>query len=208
MKKVFFIALVLSAFFPLNAQEKINQSVWDRWDPSSVIMANTAVNADYMTQEEKTVILITNLARLDGQLFSETFLDTYLADEEKNKYSRSLYKDLKPVKNLPMLNPEQDLFEAARGHALKSGKNGQVGHQGFDSRFKPLMKKYNSVAENCAYGYEKGIDIAIQLLIDKDVPSLGHRTNMLNPEYNSVGVSIEPHKTYKFNCVMDFGRKN
>ncbi len=208
MKKFLFSIILLTLFFFSSAQENIDDKTWARWDSAVLSKANTGANADYLSPEEKMVLLITNLARLDGPLFSETFLDNFLQGEEKNKYSKSLYKDLKSVKGLQPLNPEMDLYSAASGHALKSGKNGQVGHQGFDARFKPLMKKYNSVAENCAYGYEKGIDNAIQLLIDKDVPSLGHRTNMLNPEYNSVGVSIKPHKTYKYNCVMDFGRKN
>ena len=30
----------------------------------------------------------------------------------------------------------------------------------------------------------------------------------LNEIYNSVGVAIRPHKTYRVNCVMDFGQKN
>jgi len=30
---------------------------------------------------------------------------------------------------------------------------------------------------------------------------------MLNPEMNSIGVSIQPHKGYRYNCVMDFGKK-
>jgi len=159
-----------------------------------------------MTSEEKLIILITNLARTDGDLFSETFLAAYLEGENKNSYTKSLYKDLKSINDLPMLFPEKDLFTVAKGHAEKSGKTGHVGHNGFESRFKPLMKKYNSVAENCAYGYDLAIDISIQLLIDQDVPKLGHRINMLSPDFNSVGVSIQPHKKYRFNCVMDFGR--
>jgi len=206
MKKLLFSLIFFSACTLLDAQKIIGEKVWNRWDPVTIARANTASEVDYMTSEEKMVILITNLARVDGPLFSETFLNAYLEGEEKNRFSKSLYKDLKTVKGLQALYPEKDLFEAANGHAVKSGKSGHVGHQGFDARFKPLMKKYISVAENCAYGYDKGIDIALQLLIDKDVPKLGHRINMLNPEFNSVGVSIQPHKSYRSNCVMDFGK--
>jgi len=206
MKKSFLPLLFLLLSIPLNAQKLIDEEVWALWDSLVIQKANTAIDVDYMTSEEKMVILINNLARTDGLLFSETFLNAYLEGEEKTKYSKSLYKDLKSVKNLPLLHPEKDMYDAALGHAVKSGKTGHLGHQGFDARFKPLMKKYNSVAENCAYGYDMAIDIAIQLLIDEDVPSLGHRVNMLNPEFDSVGVSIQPHKTYRYNCVMDFGR--
>jgi hypothetical protein len=206
MKKLLFSLLFIFSGYLLNAQKYIDEKVWNRWDSVIIAKANTAANVDYMSSEEKLVILITNLARVDGPLFSETFLKMYLEGEKTNKYSKSLYRELKNVKGLQALYPEKDLYKAAEGHAIKSGKNGQVGHQGFDARFKPLMKKYNSVAENCAYGFDKAVDISVQLLVDKDIPSLGHRINMLNPDFNSVGVSIQPHKKYRYNCVMDFGR--
>jgi len=206
MIRLLFASLFIICLFQLEAQVYVDEKVWNRWDSLSIARANTALNADYLTSEEKLVILITNLARTDGILFSETFLDTYMEGRVKNKYSKSLYRDLRSVKDLHALHPEKDLYSIALGHAKKSGKSGHIGHQGFESRFKPMMKKYSSVAENCAYGYDKAIDITLQLLIDEDVPNLGHRLNMLNPEFDSVGVSIQPHKSYRFNCVMDFGR--
>jgi uncharacterized protein YkwD len=61
------------------------------------------------------------------------------------------------------------------------------------------------MAENCDYGNNKAFDIVMSLLIDEDVPSLGHRENILDPEYKYVGTSIQPHKRYDWNCVIDFG---
>lgn len=205
MKKFTFLLLLAFSFALIQAQVYVDEKIWIRWDSLVISKANTAINTDYLTSEEKLVILVTNLARTDGVLFCETFLNTYLEGKKPNKYTKSLYKDLKKIKGLPLLYPEKDLFEVAKGHAIKSGKSGHVGHQGFEARFKPLMKKYNAVAENCAYGYESAIDIALQLLVDEDIPDLGHRVNMLSKEYNSIGVSIQPHKDYRFNCVMDFG---
>jgi uncharacterized protein YkwD len=205
MTKLLLLLLILFPVFHVSAQKRIDDKIWSQWDSTTIAKANTAADADYMTSEEKLVILITNLARINGQLFSETFLNSYLEGEEKDKYSKSLYKDLKPVKNLPLLHPENDLYKIAEGHAIKSGKSGKLGHQGFDARFKPVMKKYNRVGENCAYGFDTAFDIALQLLIDKDVKDLGHRVNMLSKDFDSIGVSIQPHKTYRYNCVMDFG---
>ena len=61
--------------------------------------------------------------------------------------------------------------------------------------------------ENCSYGYSRGIDVVMQLLIDKGVKSLGHRKNLLS---NSVGMgaSIQPHKTYAHCAVLDFWDTN
>ena len=71
-----------------------------------------------------------------------------------------------------------------------------------------LRNPYNHVGENCSYGYERAIDIVISLLIDKGIKNLGHRNNILSPDFNSIGVAIRPHKTYRVNCVMDFGSRD
>ncbi len=184
-----------------------SQDAMQQWDKDVISKANTGANTSYLSEEEKKVILLTNLARYDGKLFSESFLEDFLQGQKPTKFTRSLFRDLEKVKSLPMLEPEKDLFEIALGHAELSGKNGTTGHQRFEKRFDPVMGKYNAVAENCAYGFENALNNVLQLLIDEGINSLGHRKNMLNPDYNSIGVSIQNHKEYRFNCVMDFGRK-
>jgi len=171
MKKLLItLFLILPGTF-LFSQKYIDVKVWNRWDSLTIAKANTAINADFMTSEEKLVILITNLARFDGPLFSETFLNSYLEGEEKNKYNKSLYKDLKSVKGLQALYPEKDLYEIAEGHAIKSGKNGRVGHQGFEARFKPLMKNIIQLPKTVLMAMIWLWILPWQLLIDKDVPT-------------------------------------
>ena len=52
-----------------------------------------------------------------------------------------------------------------------------------------------------------GLEIILSLLIDHDVPSLGHREICLSPEFKSVGVSVQPHNSkYNQNAVLDFAR--
>ncbi|MCK4920209.1 MAG: CAP domain-containing protein [Bacteroidales bacterium] len=184
-----------------------SQDAMQQWDKDVISKANTGANTSYLSEEEKKVILLTNLARYDGKLFSESFLEDFLQGQKPTKFTRSLFRDLEKVKSLPMLEPEKDLFEIALGHAELSGKNGTTGHQRFEKRFDPVMGKYNAVAENCAYGFENAFNNVLQLLIDEGINDVGHRKNMLNPDYNSIGVSIQDHKEYRFNCVMDFGRK-
>ena len=48
-----------------------------------------------------------------------------------------------------------------------------------------------------------GKDIVMQLLIDHDVPSLGHRINCLNKEYTKIGVSVQPHIKWDICAVID-----
>jgi len=198
------LAILMAGFEGLHAQMPDN---FDDWNDTIIARAHTAIDTDYLTEDEKKVILYSNLARADGPLFAETFLKEYmrLKDLGSSRYTRSLFTDLKNVKNLPMLMPEKDLYNGARGHAIWSGKKGYEGHKGFNKRFDPLMKKYMEVGENIYYGQYTPLEIVIQLLIDEGISDLGHRINLLNPKFNSIGVSIRPHKEFEYNCVMGFG---
>jgi len=188
----------------LQAQE---EGAFRKWDESVLNRANTAVHAEFLNEDEKKVIFITNLARADGPLFAETFLKQYmiLKDMKGNKYTRSLFRELQEVKDLPMLLPEKELYNVARDHATRSGMKGFEGHKGFKNRYGPVMTKYMEVGENIYYGKYTAEEIVLQLLIDEGIEDLGHRKNILNPRFNSIGVSIKPHKSYSYNCVMSFG---
>jgi hypothetical protein len=189
---------------PLKAQ-KIDFN-W-RWDEETVKEARTAEDAYFLNEDEKKVIMYANLARADGSLFASTFLDEYIRIKKlkPDSYIRSLYDELEQVRDLPMLLPERDLYKVARDHASWSGKKGYEGHKGFKQRFAPMMKKYVEVGENIYYGPYTPLEIVIQLLIDEGIEDLGHRKNLLNPRFNSIGVAIKPHKRYEYNCVMGFG---
>lgn len=185
--------------------------VWERWDAELIRELHTAEHIEYLNEEEKKVVLFMNMARHNGPLFAETFLQSYIRENsvESTKYVKSLYRDLKKISGLKPLQIEEDLTSVAQGHATISGRTGHMGHKDFKKRFNPFMgNPYYHVGENCSYGYEQAIDIVLTLLIDEGVKDVGHRKNILNAEFNSVGVAIRPHKTYRVNCVIDFGQQN
>jgi hypothetical protein len=200
--------IIVLAFLCLTLWVKAQDSgIFTEWDNSVISRANTAADAEFLTDDEKKVILIANLARADGALFTQTFLRQYLIlkDLKSNDYIESLYRDLQRVKDMPMLLPEKELYDVARDHAIRSGKKGFKGHKGFKNRYSPVMSKYIIVGENIYYGKYTPEEIIMQLLIDEGIEDLGHRKNLLNPKFNSVGVSIKPHKEYTYNCVMSLG---
>lgn len=207
MRRKLFLLILLAHPLILLAQS----DPWQAWDANVVRTLNTAADTEYLNEEEKKVILFMNMARQNGPLFSESFLETYMQENqlENSSYIRSLQRDLKKAKGLAPLFPEKDLTAIAQGHAVRSGEKGTTGHNEFKKRFEPLMgDPYMHVAENCSYGYERAIDIVLSLLIDEGIKSLGHRNNILAPDFNSVGVAIRPHKSYRVNCVMDFGSRD
>jgi len=176
------------------------------WDLKILEKANTAKNESYLTDQEKEVLFYCNLVRLDPKLFLETYFKKYLdSTKENNNYTKSLIKTLKSAKSSDALYPSEKLYSSAKEHAIEFGKKGKTGHGNFDKRFMKIIKECDcTVGENCDYGNDKALNIVMSLLIDDDVPDLGHRTNILDPVYKNIGVSIQPHKKYNWNCVMDF----
>lgn len=209
MKNTAYLLFILALQF--HSTLKAQTSVWDRWDPEVVGKLFTSRSIPYMNEEEQKVVLFMNMARHDGALFAETFLNSYVEinQVEHTPFLKSLYRDLAKVAGIVPLVPEEDLTSVAQGHAVKSGETGHVGHKDIKKRFAPLRgNPYIEWAENCSYGYEEAISIVITLLIDEGIETMGHRKNILNTSYNSVGVAIRPHTSYRVNCVIDFGKRN
>ncbi len=184
----------------------------EKWDPETLKKARNAHQINYLTEVEKDVIFYSNLVRMNPPLFEKTFLLTYIKknDIQPNKWIRSLKIALRKTKPMEQLTPKEDLFQAAKKHAIDMGKSGKVGHKSskgksFNDRFKHLRKSYNQLYENCNYGLIDGLSIVCDFLIDEDVKDAGHRKTLLNAELRYIGTSVRPHKEYLTNCVQDFG---
>jgi uncharacterized protein YkwD len=214
MKKIFFLSFLItfSNYF-LCAQFDI-QNALSQWNKEVINQANTAKNAAYLTEKEKNVIFYTNLVRLQPKLFWETIAKPFIIEyerREKTKYVLSLENTLLNMKPVKVYQPNKELSEAAKFHAEDMGKVGKVGHSSsdgtsFGARLERFLKQKTAMAENCAYGSEDPLKTTMQLLIDEGVEGEGHRVSLLSSTYNSMGVSIKPHKTYNFNTVQDFAR--
>ncbi len=196
------------------------------WTREELKMANTAGDADYLTGEEKDIVIYMNLARMDGERFFNTFLQDFIDDyNEKMKqysnyerlrinrsagYYRSLKTDLKNIKLLPVFWPDEALSWVAKQHAKDLNRNNFAAHRSSDGRMPKdrIAKVYpnRSSGENLAFGFSSGLGNICLLLLDKGVPDLGHRKMILNTssQLNTVGVSIQPHKTYRHCAVIDF----
>lgn len=211
MKLIFLFSLLLLTTAVSYSQQTINEyNLAKNWPKEILKQASVDDDVNFMKPEEKEVIFIFNLARLDGSLFVKTILEPYL--EAKNIKSdrnvKSLINTLDQQKQLPVFQADKLLYQLALDHASVSGKRGSTGHNGFDKRFNNAKKDFWSFAENLYYGQNNAMEIAASLLIDKGISDLGHRKNILNRELGYIGVSIQPHRSvYAYNCVMDFGGK-
>ena len=74
-KYVVTILLLCLAAMPLAAQQ---------WTSEQLARANTARNASYLSEQEKQVIFLCNLARMDGALFAATYLAQHTPNNPSN----------------------------------------------------------------------------------------------------------------------------
>lgn len=173
-----------------------------KWNEARFSVCNTAKNIKYLNAEEKNLIWILNMIRLDPQLFLNTVVikADFWGQNKSSSYFKSLIADLKKLKpnDLPLL-PDSAAFVSARCHAVQAGKRGYVGHERTHSDC--VADFY---AECCEYGNRTALNILMNLLIDEGIASLGHRITCLSPGYSRLGVCIRPHITYGTNTVMDF----
>ena len=172
------------------------------WTNQEFETANTAKDIEVLTSGEKEVICYINLARLYPKKFAqiEIVKTNSVFEITNDQYLKSLINTLKRMKPVGALYFNESMFQLAKCFAQESGASGYVGHYR-----KTCKKGYD--AECCSYGCETGRQIVLQLLIDKGVPSLGHRIICLDKSMEKIGVNIQPHAKYNNCCVLDFKRK-
>ncbi len=192
-------ALFLILFILISAQYSFSQT----WSSQELAKANTCILIDELSEIEKEAILYINLARLFPLKFEKIEVLKYLGPEkygaylEDSPYKESLSSDLKTIKPMNALIYNEELRELAICFAFEQGASGYMGHNR-----KKCEGFYN--AECISYDMETGKDIAMQLLVDHEVPSLGHRQACLDSELTKVGIGFSTHKKVSFCAVLDF----
>lgn len=178
------------------------------WTQAEINSANTAADVAVLTKEEKDVILYMNLARMYPQKFARVEVEPYDGGAMYghylvgSSYKASLLVELNRLTPLDPLYFDMSMYEYAKCWAIESGQLGIIGHD-------RITCSKGFFAECCQYGAKQDGRIAVlSLLIDHDVPSLGHRKNILNRDLGKAGPSIQPHKKYGYCCVIDYTFKD
>ncbi|MEO6188512.1 MAG: hypothetical protein ABIO82_03100 [Ginsengibacter sp.] len=167
--------------------------------------ANTAKDISYLTKNEKETIMYINLCRLFPIEFLELEVNQYQIGEEYGdsvlmefkEFKRSLQNDLLTRTPSKPLKFERALFLDAKCYSTEISKADRNPHERIDC-------KKNDYAECVSFGEETGKDIALQLLIDAGIKSLGHREICLSESYSEIGVSCNSHFEFKFCAVLEF----
>jgi hypothetical protein len=174
--------------------------------PQYVINASGANNTGIpvFSDSDKGVIEALNWVRQSPKQFITKVLlnpdfERFVPASERDGFYNSLIKDLysmEPIRTSIIFNDE--LYGYAECHARTSGELGVVSHERVNS---VCGKGFR--AECIAYGPNNPLLIVFNLLVDEGNPDLGHRRILLSDKFTKAGASIQPHSTYRYNCVID-----
>ncbi len=153
---------------------------------SARIMKATATSEgfEFLTQKEKDIIQWINIARM----YPKWYIYFRKLKDIDPIYTKTLISKLmtmEPIKK--KIIPSKKLWEIAQCHASTAGPVSHMGHDRVSNKCKMELN-----AECIHYGGGNAAYKVQRLLIDKGVPSLGHRKSMLNRNYKFIGVSIMP----------------
>jgi hypothetical protein len=179
-----------------NAKSVLLPSNTQSQKDSFLVMKYTlAPPCKFMTKKEMEVVQYLNVARMYPLWFIKF---ANLTNPETPNEISLVYK-LKTMKTIPEpLLTDSIQWSNAKCHAISSGVEGYVGHDRRGNCTKSFF------GECCDYGNEDALEIIKALLIDEGVSNLGHRIICLNANFQKVGVSIQPHTSYRVNAVLDF----
>ena len=194
--KTVFLFILLTASVPSFSQG---------WTKSQLDKANTAKNVSYLTKTEREAIMYLNLCRLFPKEFSELEVSQYKINEDYEdsvliqfeEFKKSLQTDLLSRKACKALTFSRTLYLDAKCYAKEISKVNRSGHDRVN------CKKTN-YAECISFGQRTGKDIALQLLVDSGIKSLGHRKICLGKSYTKIGLSSNIHFEFEFCTVAEF----
>lgn len=178
----------------------------------------------FLSKLENDVFKELNLARRDPKAYAsliEKTLQYYdgklykypgkitIRTNEGPKAVKEAVKVLKKTKSYKEFSISKGLSLAGKDHVKDQSESGKVGHTGKDGsspfdRMKRYGKYLRTAGENISYGENTGRSVVFQLIIDDGVPGRGHRKNIYNENFKTVGIACGTHKKYRHMCVITF----
>ena len=195
-----------------------------QWPDSIYACVKTA---DYLTQDEKQVVIEINKARTNPVQYALEVLVPYMHSiNYDNVYTDSqgylirtqegqgavdeAINAMHLQKPMPMLHPQQYLALAASDLCSDLGPKGMTGHTGTDgSSMKQRIVRHNPDAQNAgcseisSYGDMTPVETVRSLIVDDGIQSRANR-KMLFENFSCIGISIGTHAKYNKMCVLVF----
>jgi uncharacterized protein YkwD len=150
----------------------------------------------------------------NGKTVKTTDTTWHYSTEEEVRALTTLVSDLKSLKPLSILKPDNGIYLAAMKHARdQNAHNWNLMHTGSDGsmpwdRIKKFAPRMATGNENLAGRYPAATPrtIVLQLLIDEGIPGYGHRYNLLNPEWTHVACVDGGLHAGMYQWIQNFGK--
>lgn len=172
-----------------------------------LLLISVLLFGNLFAQDHQKVLDLMNYVRTNPKDFAEQVATPYIEENElsSSRYARSLVKTLNRIRPMDSLTESESLNAIAQKFATKAGKLGWTDHRTYNSRFSEVEDEFGLTAENLDFGSTDELEIIMDLLIDEDIPSLGHRKNILDTELTHVGFGKAKHKSWGWIYVQNFG---
>ncbi len=181
-------------------------------DSSIMNMLASSPGFEKLSSFEKEFIYYLNFVRKHPKQFNKQALVPFLEAYPmlNPNYGESLSTQLNGLSSLPGFSVDLRLVKIARLHATDLAANDIMSHQ--SSNGTTTQQRFEKAGVGC--GSEcinlardtNALNILLSLLIDFNVPSLGHRKTLLNPKMTTVGVGESVNsKSQMHYTVVDVG---
>lgn len=156
-----------------------------------------------MKEDEVALLVLLNKVRSNPKKFADQYLN---GDDTESELRSVLYS----MESLDPLTTNKQIYVISQKHANDLGLNKIAGH--ISSNGMTMEDRLNEgniftkvFAENCIFGYNDPFEIILRLLIDEDNENRNQRKIILSKDFNTVGISIEPHLgEFCWSCIQDF----
>jgi hypothetical protein len=160
-----------------------------------------------------SVLTCINEMRSDPGKFYHKYVVPYIRQKGSRftpQYTRSLEEAMLSSPSLPLFTSSPVLEHTADLQAgyLARFKGRRLTHDQGSTDFAERMKKagLHCLAENLYTDDDPDpLEVVLDLLIDQNIPSFGHRKNLMNPVYTQIGIVNTTPKGGRTIVVMDFG---
>lgn len=187
------------------------------WNAS---LLDTSIACNFVGQKERDLLILINKLRHNPIRFTEQYLSHYYNNQFYEEAFKSLARlssksrqsdQFSSIQNSVAdtnLKPELKLFMLAEKQGIDLNTTGGTGHisiEGLtlDERLRNISIDSDCYSEICSFGKSCPIGILLQLIVDDDeIDNSQNRETLLNDNYSHIGISVQPHKTYGYSCII------
>ena len=193
--------LLIVALFGLHQLVKAQNSSFASWKLPEYEAANTAKGIAYLSADEQEVIRLLNLARINPQLFAETYL-AYYSNVLPDSVQEVVFQQLLNCKSLPPFVPNYALCKSAatEAYAISAGTKPTYNNADRIHRYLPGAYNYGS---HYLSNINSPIEVALLLLANQ---SNGYQRSLLDAKIQLIGISTRADAEVCNHFVLDFAQ--